>query len=159
MKKIDQRNYFVVIDDSEEMWTAVKFATKRAKTTKSNLTTISFIESFSNGMMLTSSTEKILDKEQVSSEKIKHKEVQDFIFKTSKIKAKSEIFKISEIDNFINFLNSYSSNSTIVLATSKDIGKPGPLIDKLIYEKGNSLHCPLVIINGNLEDKEIEKII
>ena len=159
MKKINQRNYFVVIDDSEEMWTAVKFATKRAKTTKSNLTTISFIESFSDGMMLTPSTEKILDKEQVSSEKIKHKEVQDFIFKTSKIKAKSEIFKISEIDNFINFLNSYSSNSTIVLATSKDIGKPGPLIDKLIYEKGNSLHCPLVIINGNLEDKEIEKII
>jgi hypothetical protein len=159
MKKIDQRNYFVVIDDSEEMWTAVKFATKRAKTTKSNLTTISFIESFSDGMMLTPSTEKILDKEQVSSEKIKHKEVQDFIFKTSKIKAKSEIFKISEIDDFINFLNSYSSNSTIVLATSKDIGKPGPLIDKLIYEKGNSLNCPLVIINGNLEDKEIEKII
>lgn len=159
MKKIDQRNYFVVIDDSEEMWTAVKFATKRAKITKSNLTTISFIESISDGMMLTPSTEKILDKEQVSSEKIKHKEVQDFIFKTSKIKAKSEIFKISEIDDFINFLNSYSSNSTIVLATSKDIGKPGPLIDKLIYEKGNSLHCPLVIINGNLEDKEIEKII
>ena len=159
MKKIDQRNYFVVIDDSEEMWTAVKFATKRAKTTKSNLTTISFIESISDGMMLTPSTEKILDKEQVISEKIKHKEVQEFIFKTSKIKAKSEIFKISEIDDFINFLNSYSSNSTIVLATSKDIGKPGPLIDKLIYEKGNSLHCPLVIINGNLEDKEIEKII
>jgi hypothetical protein len=159
MKKINQRNYFVVIDDSEEMWTAVKFATKRAKTTKSNLTTISFIESISDGMMLTPSTEKILDKEQVISEKIKHKEVQEFIFKTSKIKAKSEIFKISEIDDFINFLNSYSSNSTIVLATSKDIGKPGPLIDKLIYEKGNSLHCPLVIINGNLEDKEIEKII
>jgi hypothetical protein len=159
MKKIDQRNYFVVIDDSEEMWTAVKFATKRAKITKSNLTTISFIESISDGMMLTPSTEKILDKEQLSSEKIKHKEVQDFIFKTSKIKAKSEIFKINEIDDFINFLNSYSSNSTIVLATSKDIGKPGPLIDKLIYEKGNSLHCPLVIINGNLEDKEIEKII
>lgn len=159
MKKIDQRNYFVVIDDSEEMWTAVKFATKRAKITKSNLTTISFIESVSDGMMLTPSTEKILDKEQLSSEKIKHKEVQDFIFKTSKIKAKSEIFKINEIDDFINFLNSYSSNSTIVLATSKDIGKPGPLIDKLIYEKGNSLHCPLVIINGILEDKEIEKII
>ena len=30
---------------------------------------------------------------------------------------------------------------------------------KLIYEKSSSLHCPLVIINGNLEDKEIEKII
>ena len=140
MKKINQRNYFVVIDDSEEMWTAVKFATKRAKSTKSNLTTISFIESISDGMMLTSSTEKILDKEQISSEKIKHKEVHDFIFEHSKIKAKTEIFKISEIDEFINFLNSYSSNSTIVLATSKDIGKPGPLIDKLIYEKGNSLH-------------------
>ena len=159
MKKINQRNYFVVIDDSEEMWTAVKFATKRAKSTRSNLTTISFIENISDGMMLTTSTEKILNKEQISSEKVKHKEVHDFIFEQSKIKAKTEIFKISEIDEFINFLNSYSSNSTIILATSKDIGKPGPLIDKLIYEKGNSLHCPLVIINGNLEDKEIEKII
>ena len=159
MKKINQRNYFVVIDDSEEMWTAVKFATKRAKSTKSILTTISFIESISDGMMLTTSTEKILDKEQISSEKVKHKEVHDFIFEQSKIKAKTEIFKISEIDDFINFLNSYSSNSTIILATSKDIGKPGPLIDKLIYEKRNTLHCTLVIITGNLEDKEIEKII
>ena len=77
----------------------------------------------------------------------------------SKIKAKSEIFKYNEIDEFINFLNKYSSNSTIILATRKDIGKPGPLIDKLIYEKSNSLHCPLVIINGNLDDKDIEKII
>ena len=67
MKKIDQRNYFVVIDDSEEMWTAVKFATKRAKTTKSTLTTISFIESFSDGMMLTPSTEKILDKKNAAN--------------------------------------------------------------------------------------------
>ena len=65
----------------------------------------------------------------------------------------------NEIDEFISFLNKYSSNSTIILATSKDIGKPGPLIDKLIYEKSNSLHCPLVIINGNLNDKDIEKII
>ena len=109
--------------------------------------------------MLTSLTEKILDKDQIETEKLKHKEVQNFIFEKSKIKAKSEIFKFNEIDEFVNFLNKYSSNSTIILATSKDIGKPGPLIDKLIYEKSSSLLCPLVIINGNLEDKEIEKII
>ena len=159
MKKNTHRNYFVVIDQSEEMWTAVKFAIKRAKLTKSNITTISFIESIIDGMMMTISAEKILDKDQISNEKSKHKEVHEFIYKKSKIKAKSEIFKISEIDDFIIFLNKYSSNSTVVLATSSDIGKPGPLIDKLIYEKSNSLMCPLVIINGNLHDKEIEKII
>ena len=85
MKKINQRNYFVVIDDSEEMWTAVKFAVKRAKLTKSNLTTISFIENISNGMLLTSSTEKILDKEQITNEKTKHKEVHEFIYEKAKI--------------------------------------------------------------------------
>ena len=159
MKKINNRIYFVVIDQSDEMWTAVKFAIRRAKVTKSKITTVSFIQSASEGMMLTSGTEKILDKDQISTEKLKHKEVHNYILGRSKIKAKSEIFKYNEIDEFINYLNKYSSNSTIVLATSKDIGKPGPLIDKLIYEKSNSLHCPLVIINGNLEDKEIEKII
>ena len=156
MKKINQRNYFVVIDDSEEMWTAVKFAVKRSKSTKSNLITISFIENISDGMLLTSSTEKILDKEQITNEKTKHKEVHEFIYEKAKIKAKTEIFKISEIDNFINFLNSYSSNSTIILATSKDIGKPGPLIDKLIYEKGNSLHCPLAVSYTHLTLPTIE---
>ena len=159
MKKNTNRNYFIVIDQSEEMWTAVKFALKRAKLTKSDVTTISFIESVSDGMMLTISAEKILDKDQIKNEKLKHKEVHEFIFKNSKIKARSEIFKMSEIDDFITFLNTYSSNSTIVLATSSDIGKPGPLIDKLIYEKSNSLLCPLVIINGNLQSQEIEKII
>ena len=159
MKKINNRIYFVVIDQSDEMWTAVKFAIRRAKVTKSKITTVSFIQSASEGMMLTSGTEKILDKDQISTERLKHKEVHNYILDRSKIKAKSEIFKYNEIDEFINFLNKYSSNSTVVLATSKDIGKPGPLIDKLIYEKSNSLHCPLVIINGNLEDKQIEKII
>jgi hypothetical protein len=159
MKKNTNRNYFIVIDQSEEMWTAVKFALKRAKLTKSDVTTISFIESVSDGMMLTISAEKILDKDQIKNEKLKHKEVHEFIFENSKIKARSEIFKMSEIDDFITFLNTYSSNSTIVLATSSDIGKPGPLIDKLIYEKSNSLLCPLVIINGNLQSQEIEKII
>tara|TARA_B100000674_G_C37663842_1_gene833802 strand:- start:88 stop:567 length:480 start_codon:yes stop_codon:yes gene_type:complete len=158
MKKKTNRNYFIVIDQSREMWTAVKFAMKRAKLTKSNIITISFIESVSEGMMLTSSTEKILDKEQLDNEKIKHKEVHEYIYNNSKIKAGAEIFKINDIDEFISFLNKYSSNSTIVLATSNDIGKPGPLIDKLIYEKSSSLLCPLVIINGNLQDDEIEKI-
>jgi len=159
MKKNTNRNYFIVIDQSKEMWTAVKFAIKRAKSTKSNVTTISFIENVSDGVMLTVSTEKILNKDQIKNEKLKHLEVHDFIYQNSKITANSEIFKINDIDEFINFLNKYSSNSTIVLATSSDIGKPGPLIDKLIYEKSNSLLCPLVIINGNLKDKEIEKII
>ena len=76
--------------------------------------------------------------------------------KNQKIKADTKIFKINEIDNFIEFLNKYSSNSTIILATSSDIGKPGPLIDKLIYEKITPLLCPLVVINGNLQDEEIE---
>ena len=159
MKKNTNRNYFIVIDQSEEMWTAVKFALKRAKLTKSDVTTISFIKSVSDGMMLASSAERILDKDQIRNEKLKHKEVHEFIYENSKIKAQSEIFKMSEIDDFITFLNTYSSNSTIILATSTDIGKPGPLIDKLIYEKSNTLLCPLVIINGNLQNKEIEKII
>ena len=158
MKKKTNRNYFIVIDQSQEMWTAVKFAMKRAKLTKSNIITISFIESVSEGMMLTTSTEKILDKDQLDNEKLNHKEVHEYINKNSKIKANAEIFKMNDIDDFISFLNKYSSNSTIVLATSNDIGKPGPLIDKLIYEKSSSLLCPLVIINGNLQDKEIEKI-
>ena len=64
-----------------------------------------------------------------------------------------------DLDGFIKYLNDYSSNSTIVLASSTEIGKPGPLIDKLVYEKSNLIKCPLVIISGNLSDKELESIV
>ena len=90
MKKNNNRNYFVVIDQSAEMWTAVKFAIRRAKITKSNITTVSFIQSASEGMMLTSGAEKILDIDQITTEKLKHKEVHNYISDKSKIKAKSE---------------------------------------------------------------------
>ena len=109
MKKKTNRNYFIVIDQSQEMWTAVKFAMKRAKLTKSNIITISFIESVSEGKMLTTSTEKILDKDQLDNEKLNHKEVHEYIYKNSKIKANAEIFKMNDIDDFISFLNKYSS--------------------------------------------------
>ena len=93
MKKNNNRNYFVVIDQSAEMWTAVKFAIRRAKITKSSITTVSFIQSASEGMMLTSGAEHILDIDQITTEKLKHKEVHNYILDKSKIKAKSEIFK------------------------------------------------------------------
>ena len=110
MKKKNNRNYFIVIDQSQEMWTAVKFAIKRAKTTKSKLTTISFIDTVSDGVMLTSSTESILNKDQMEHEKIKHREVHDFMFKKSRMKADTEVVKMNEIDNVIEFLSKYSSN-------------------------------------------------
>ena len=68
MKKNNNRNYFVVIDQSAEMWTAVKFAIRRAKITKSSITTVSFIQSASEGMMLTSGAEQILDIDQKTTE-------------------------------------------------------------------------------------------
>ena len=134
MKKKNNRNYFIVIDQSQEMWTAVKFAIKRAKTTKSKLTTISFIDNVSDGMMLTSSTESILNNDQLEKEKIKHKEVHDFILKKSKIKADTEIFLKSEIDNFIEFLNKYTQFNNY-FATDSDIGKPGRLLINLFMKK------------------------
>ena len=99
MKKNNNRNYFVVIDQSAEMWTAVKFAIRRAKITKSNITTVSFIQSASEGMMLTSGAEKILDIDQITTEKLKHKEVHN----TSQIN-----LKLKQNQKYLNIMRSMS---------------------------------------------------
>ncbi|MDA9679069.1 hypothetical protein N9U00_00950, partial [bacterium] len=88
-----------------------------------------------------------------------HNKVHSYLKEKLKINADSKVFMSDDLDGFIKYLNDYSSNSTIVLASSTEIGKPGPLIDKLIYEKSNLLKCPLVIISGNLSDKELESIV
>ncbi len=158
-KNIFKRNYFVVIDKSEEMWKSVEFCMIRAKTKKANIITVSFAESISDQIMLVNSAENIIHQDQIKSEKEKHSKVHSYLLEKSKIKADSKVFMSNDLDGFIRYLNSFSSNSIIVLASSSEIGKPGPLIDKLVYEKSNSLKCPLLIISGNLSDKELESIV
>ena len=158
-KNLTKRNYFVVIDNSEEMWNAVHFFFFLAKAMKAKITTISFAESISDQIMLVNSAENIIHEEQIKIEKSNHNKVHAYLKEKSKIKADSKVFMSDNLDGFINYLNDYSSNSTVVLASSKEIGKPGPLIDKLIYEKSNLLKCPLVIISGNLSEKELESIV
>lgn len=157
-KNITKRNYFVVIDNSEEMWKAVEFCMIRAKVMKAQITTISFAESISDQIMLVNSAENIINQDQIKEEKEKHTKVHSYLLEKSKIKANSQIFMSDDLEGFIKYLNDFSSNSTIVLASSTEIGKPGPLIDKLVYEKSNSLKCPLVIISGNLSNKELSGI-
>ena len=138
-KNLTKRNYFVVIDNSEEMWKAVHFCMIRAKAIKAKVTTISFAESISDQIMLVNSAESIIHEDQIKIEKLNHNKVHSYLMEKSKIKADSKVFMSDDLDRFINYLNNYSSNSTIVLASSTEIGKPGPLIDKLIYEKSNLL--------------------
>ncbi|MDA9655913.1 hypothetical protein N9T31_00635 [Alphaproteobacteria bacterium] len=158
-KNLTKRNYFVVIDNSQEMWKAVHFCMIRAKSIKAKITTISFAESISDQIMLVNSAENIIHEEQIKIEKLNHNKVHSYLKEKLKINADSKVFMSDDLDGFIKYLNDYSSNSTIVLASSTEIGKPGPLIDKLIYEKSNLLKCPLVIISGNLSDKELESIV
>ena len=158
-KNLTKRNYFVVIDNSQEMWKAVHFCMIRAKAIKAKITTISFAESISDQIMLVNSAENIIHEEQIKIEKLNHNKVHSYLKEKLKINADSKVFMSDDLDGFIKYLNDYSSNSTIVLASSTEIGKPGPLIDKLVYEKSNLLKCPLVIISGNLSDKELESIV
>jgi len=158
-KNLTKRNYFVVIDNSQEMWKAVHFCMIRAKAIKAKITTISFAESISDQIMLVNSAENIIHEEQIKIEKLNHNKVHSYLKEKSKINADSKVFMSDDLDGFIKYLNDYSSNSTIVLASSTEIGKPGPLIDKLVYEKSNLLKCPLVIISGNLSDKELKSIV
>ena len=158
-KNLTKRNYFVVIDNSQEMWKAVHFCMIRAKAIKAKITTISFAESISDQIMLVNSAENIIHEEKIKIEKLNHNKVHSYLKEKLKIDADSKVFMSDDLDGFIKYLNDYSSNSTIVLASSTEIGKPGPLIDKLIYEKSNLLKCPLVIISGNLSDKELESIV
>ena len=71
-KNMTKRNYFVVIDNSEEMWKAVEFCMIRAKAMKAQITTISFAESISDQIMLVNSAENIINQDQIKREKEKH---------------------------------------------------------------------------------------
>ena len=147
--------FLVIVDDSNELNVAIRFAAKRAQSTNGGVILLNVIEQFDpqqwqsiEDIILQEAREKAQEKLQKWSKVINELTdiVPELIVKEGITSEK--IIETLEEDNAIRFL---------VLAAA-EADQPGPLVSLLAGQKSGKLPVPLVIIPQGLSDSIIDDL-
>ena len=147
--------FLVIVDDSKELDVAIRFAAKRAQSTKGGVILLNVIEQFDpqqwqsiEDIILQEAREKAQDKLQKWSKVINDLTniVPELIIKEGTTSEK--IIETLEEDNAIRFL--------VLAAAESD--QPGPLVSLLAGQKSGKLPVPIVIIPQGLSDELIDDL-
>ena len=147
--------FLVIVDDSEELAVAVRFASMRALNTKGGIVLLKIIE-HSDPQHWQSVEEIILQEaREEAQEKLKKwsKIINDLSGVTPELCVKEgiaseKIIEVLEDDDAVRFL---------VLAASSG-EKPGPLVSLLAGQKSGKLPVPIVIVPQDLSDEAIDDL-
>tara|TARA_B100001027_G_scaffold64336_1_gene43534 strand:- start:27 stop:503 length:477 start_codon:yes stop_codon:yes gene_type:complete len=152
---IHRSKFLVIVDDSDELNVAIRFAAKRAQSTKGGVILLNIIEQFDPQQW--QSIEEIIlqearDKAQEKLQKWS-KVIHDLTDIVPEVIVKEgipseKIIETLESDNAIRFLVLAAANSE----------QPGPLVSLLAGQKAGKLPVPLVIIPQGLTDDLIDDL-
>ena len=147
--------FLVIVDESKELNVAIRFAAKRAQSTKGGVILLNVIEQFDpqqwqsiEDIILQEARDKAQEKLQKWS-----KVINDLTDGVPELMVKEgvtseKIIETLEEDNAIRFL---------VLAAA-DADQPGPLVSLLAGQKSGKLPAPIVIIPQGLSDDVIDDL-
>jgi len=150
------RVFLVVVDDSEEMGVALRFAGQRARHTGGRVALFRAIEpvEFQHWMGV---GELMREEARQEAEALMDRMSQQVVEMTGAI----PIIYLREgttREELMNLIDEESSISVLVLGAAAKSDNPGPLIGYLSSKGAARLRIPITIVPGSLTDEEIDAL-
>jgi nucleotide-binding universal stress UspA family protein len=147
------RVFLVVVDESDELQVAIRYACRRARRTGGRVALLCVIDTDDDGQWI--GVKELMREE-------KRAEAEALITKVAgEVEQLSGAIPIVYIregrrrDELLALIEEDKSISILVLAASTSPDGPGPLISYLAGKNSHRLHIPLTIVPGSLTDAEI----
>ncbi|MDJ0971145.1 MAG: universal stress protein [Kiloniellales bacterium] len=155
-KTLEQRVFLVVVDQSEEMQVALRFAARRAQHTGGRVAMLHVIEpaDFQHWM-----TVGDLMREEARSEA--EQLLQRLATRVNELTGQLPILYLREgdrRDELLQLIDEEPSIQILVLAANVGQSGPGPLVSALTGRFLSRLRIPMTIVPGNLSDEDIDSI-
>ena len=151
-----ERVFLVVVDDSEEMAVALRFACNRAKKSKGRVALLYVVEPADFQHWL--SVGNLMQEEaREEAEAL----LQKWGAQAHDLSGIMPILFLREgnrRDELLSLLDEEPSISVLVLATNTEGKGPGPLVTALSSKFVDRLHIPLTLVPGNLAEADIDAI-
>ena len=153
MKK--RNKFLVIVDDTEELEIAVKFAAKRALSTQGGVILLNVIEHFDPQQWQSVEDIILQESHELAQKKLKKrsKVVHDLTKITPELLVKEGI----PSEKIIETLESDSDIRFLVLAAAGG-DQPGPLVKLLAGQKSGKLPVPIVLVPQGLTEDELNDL-
>jgi nucleotide-binding universal stress UspA family protein len=148
-----ERIFLVIVDNSEEMKVALHFACRRAKSTGGRVALL-YVQDQADFQHWMAVAEIMREEQREAAEELLQAlsaEVHDWSGKMPILYIREGVFR----EALVQLLDEEPSISILVLAAGVGHGGPGPIIDQIISKRAASLHLPVTIVPGSLDDAEI----
>ena len=148
--------FLVVVDQTEEMKTALYFACRRALRTGGRVALLYVIEppEFQHWL----GVERVMEAEaREEAERI----LQSMAENVQAIVGKMPVLHVRQgrqRDELLALLNEDPEVSVLVLGTAVEREDPGPLVTYLISQMGGHIRLPVILVPGQLTEAEIDAV-
>jgi nucleotide-binding universal stress UspA family protein len=151
-----ERIFLVVVDDSEEMPVALKFASRRAKQTGGRVA-LFYVAEPADFQHWASVGDLMREEAREEGERLLQKLASEVL----EWSGGYPVLYLREGDireELITLVEAEPSISILVLAASVGGGGPGPIISYFLGKKARQNRLPITIVPGNLSDEQIIQI-
>jgi nucleotide-binding universal stress UspA family protein len=155
-RKQEERIFLVVVDNTEEMRVALRYAALRAKATGGRVALFSAIEP-AEGHTWQAVGELVEEEQRAEAEASMQRYAEDVV----KLSGKTPVIFIRPgvaRDALLKLIDEEPTVSILILAAGTGRGGPGPLIKALTGKFYQRVSIPLTIVPGTLTDEEIDAL-
>ncbi len=151
-----QRVFLVVVDDTEELNVALRFAGQRARHTGGRVALFRSVEpiEFQHWMGV---GELMREEAREEAEQLLEK-ISDQVVAMSGTIPAIYIREGPSRDELMKLIDEEPSISILVLAAAPQSDNPGPLVSHLMGKAASRLRIPITIVPGSLSDEEIDAL-
>jgi nucleotide-binding universal stress UspA family protein len=153
---VQERVFLVVVDESEELKVALRYAARRAQHTGGRVALLYVIEP--TELQHWGAVESLMKEERREEAEAL---LQKLAAEVTQIAGTMPIIYIREgrrRDELLAMIDEEKSISILVLAASTGSEGPGPLISALTGKLASKLRIPITIVPGNLTDAQLDTL-
>jgi nucleotide-binding universal stress UspA family protein len=149
-----ERLFLVVVDETEEMKTALYYAARRALRTGGRVAMLYVIEppEFQHWL----GVERVMEDEARTQAE---QTLQGLADQVQRLTGKMPVLHLRQgrrRDELLDLINEEQDISVLVLGTAVDHEDPGPLATYLIGQMGRDMRLPIILVPGHLSDTDID---
>jgi nucleotide-binding universal stress UspA family protein len=151
-----ERVFLVVVDESEEMQNALRYAARRALKTDGRVALLYVIEP--------AEFQHWLGVERVMQDEARQQAEQTLQALAARVQAESGKLPILHVregrrrDELLALVEEEPSISLLVLGMASGREGPGPLVTYLVSQMGGHLRLPITLVPGELTKEEIDQV-
>lgn len=151
-----ERVFLVVVDETEEMRQALRFACRRAQHTQGRVALLYVIEPVEFQHWL--GVGRVMEEEARAAAEQRLQTLSSEVFAQTGTMPTLHIREGDRAEQLAKLIQEDTSISLLVLATASGSSNPGPLVTYLIGNLGRKIRIPVTLVPGELSAEEIDAV-